>query len=43
MTHSVYIDEGKSLVFPTMCDGFIRIEYTNHNRNNPVGLWGING
>jgi|TARA_R100000482_G_scaffold121283_1_gene67333 hypothetical protein len=43
MTVSAYVDEGKCLVFPTMCDAYIHLEYAKHNMNTNNGLWNING
>ena len=43
MTMSAYVDEGKCLVFPTMCDAYIHLEYGKHNMNTNNGIWNING
>lgn len=43
MTMSAYVDEGKCLVFPTMCVGYIHLDYAKHNMNTNNGLWSIDG
>jgi len=43
MTFSVYNKNNKCLVFPTMCDAHILIDYEKHNGEVKTGLWGIEG
>ena len=43
MTFSVYNKNNKCLVFPTMCDAHILIDYEKHNGEVNTGLWGIEG
>jgi len=43
ISYSVFIDNGKNLVFPTMCDAFVKLEYAKHNITNKLGIWDISG
>tara|TARA_Y100000593_G_C4319828_1_gene343151 strand:- start:2488 stop:3816 length:1329 start_codon:yes stop_codon:yes gene_type:complete len=35
----VYAGNNNALVFPTMCDAYIKIEYGKHNQTQNIGLW----
>jgi hypothetical protein len=39
MSYNVYAGNEKALVFPTMCDAHILVEYTKHNQSQNIGLW----
>lgn len=43
MTFSVYNKDNKCLVFPTMCDAHILIDYSKHNGEVNTGLWATEG
>lgn len=43
MTFSVYNKNNKCLVFPTMCDAHILIDYEKHNGEVNTGMWGVEG
>lgn len=43
MTFSVYNKNNKCLVFPTMCDAHILIDYSKHNGEINTGMWGVEG
>tara|TARA_Y100000004_G_scaffold99690_1_gene111698 strand:- start:1741 stop:3045 length:1305 start_codon:yes stop_codon:yes gene_type:complete len=43
MTFSVYNKNNKCLVFPTMCDAHILIDYEKHNGEVNTGLWATEG
>jgi hypothetical protein len=43
MTFSVYNKNNKCLVFPTMCDAHILIDYSKHNGEVNTGMWGVQG
>ena len=43
MSYSVYVNNGKGLVFPTMCDAYINLDYSKHNIDTNSGIWDISG
>ena len=43
ISYSVFIDNSKNLVFPTMCDAYVKLEYAKHNMTNKIGIWDISG
>ena len=43
MTFSVYNKNNKCLVFPTMCDAHILIDYSKHNGEVNTGMWAVEG
>tara|TARA_R110001592_G_scaffold8366_3_gene45745 strand:+ start:1256 stop:2551 length:1296 start_codon:yes stop_codon:yes gene_type:complete len=43
ISYSVFIDNSKNLVFPTMCDAYVKLEYAKHNITNKLGIWDISG
>ena len=41
---NVYVGDSRKLVFPVMCDGYLKIEYDDTNANASKGnLWNHNG
>ena len=43
MSLSAYIENNKCLVFPTMCDAYIHLEYSKNNIQTNSGIWDIDG
>ena len=43
MSLSAYIEGNKCLVFPTMCDAYIQLEYSKNNIETKSGIFAIDG
>ena len=37
---SLYAGQKQALIFPVLCDGYVKIDYSDQVANNPVGIFG---
>jgi|TARA_R110001583_G_scaffold67019_1_gene191984 hypothetical protein len=37
---SLYVGQKQALIFPVLCDGYVKIDYSDQVANNPIGIFG---